>query len=469
MLSFFILRERSKPAYTSRYSLVSPHGCVCSGACFQRIKAPTMLSSPLLPPEISAGKRAVSRCDSLGVPPFSDTQAGLFRAYLSPAHAASLEQVGAWMRESGMSTRVDAAGNLIGHYDGLSPDAPILLIGSHLDTVRDAGRYDGALGVMLGVEVVSFFHKQKKRFPFAIDVIGFGDEEGSRFPVAMLTSRAVAGTLEALPSALHDAANTSLHDALRENHLDPARYMKAAMPPGKVLAYLEAHIEQGPVLDTLGEATGIVTAIAAQHRYRVIITGEAGHAGTVPMPLRRDALAAAAEAILVIERTANEGPPDLVATVGQLELEPGAPNVVPGCVRLSIDVRAGSDTVRDQGVAQIRAQLEALAGRRGVSIAIQRQHDLPATPCDPQLTALLARSAQRINGSEPHFLVSGAGHDAMIMAALAPVCMVFIRCHKGISHNPAESVTAADAEKAFEIMVDFIISFSEKNETEQES
>jgi allantoate deiminase len=438
-------------------------------ACrLQRIKAAIMLSSIPLSPEVSAGKRAVNRCDSLGVPPFSDTQAGLFRAYLSPAHAATLEQVGAWMRESGMSTRIDAAGNLIGHYDGLTPDAPVLLIGSHLDTVRDAGRYDGALGVMLGIEVVSFFHKQQKRFPFALEVIGFGDEEGSRFPVSMLTSRAVAGTLPTLPATLHDAANVSLHDALHENHLDPARYLEAARPPETVLAYLEAHIEQGPVLDTLGEATGIVTAIAAQHRYHVTITGEAGHAGTIPMPLRHDALAAAAEAILAIEQTAKDGPSDLVATVGQLELEPGAPNVVPGSVRLSIDVRAGSDAARDQGAAQICAQIATLANRRGVSLTIQRQHDLPATCCDPQLTALLARSARRINGSEPHFLVSGAGHDAMIMAALAPVCMVFIRCHKGISHNPAESVSAQDTEKAFEIMVDFIISFSEKNETEQE-
>ncbi|MFT8418191.1 MAG: allantoate amidohydrolase [Acetobacter sp.] len=400
--------------------------------------------------------RPVNRCDHLGAHPFSDTQDGLFRAYLSDAYAATCAQVALWMHAADMTTRTDPAGNLIGRYEGQTPGAPALLIGSHLDTVRNAGRYDGTLGVMLGIEVVAHLAERGERLPFAIEVIGFGDEEGSRFPASMLTSRAVAGTLDTLPLEAVDSTGTPLHKVLLHNGLDPARYREAAYRPEQVVAYLEAHIEQGPVLEAANMGVGVVSAIAAQYRFRVSMQGVAGHAGTMPMSLRKDALAAAAEAMVEIERIAASGPPDLVATVGQLHVGPGASNVVPGQTTFSLDIRAGTADVRNAATASICTALHAIADKRGVGLHIERQNDLPATPCNADLSARLAASVTNVTGQTAHRLVSGAGHDAMVMAALAPVCMLFIRCHQGISHNPAEAVRHDDVHTALLVMLDFV-------------
>ena len=400
--------------------------------------------------------RPVNRCDQLGAHPFSDTQDGLFRAYLSAAYTATCKQVAQWMHEAGMTTRTDAAGNLIGRYEGQTPGAPALLIGSHLDTVRNAGRYDGTLGVMLGIEVVAHFAARGERLPFALEVIGFGDEEGSRFPASMLTSRAVAGTLEALPLGAVDASGATLHEVLLHSGLDPARYLEAAYRPEQVVAYLEAHIEQGPVLEAANLGVGVVTAIAAQYRFKVSLRGVAGHAGTMPMSLRKDALAAAAQAMVAIEHIAAQGPADLVATVGQLHVGPGASNVVPGQTTFSLDIRAGTAQVRDQATTRICEALQNIAAARCVGLDIELQNDLPATPCNPELTARLASSVTHVTGQAAHSLVSGAGHDAMVMAALTPVCMLFLRCHEGISHNPAEAVRHDDVHTAELVMLDFI-------------
>lgn len=408
------------------------------------------------PQPATVASRPVNRCDQLGAHPFSDTQDGLFRAYLSDAYAATCKQVATWMGEAGMTCHTDAAGNLIGRYEGEKPGAPALLIGSHLDTVRNAGRYDGTLGVMLGIEVVAHFAARGERLPFALEVIGFGDEEGSRFSASMLTSRAVAGTLDALPLSAVDANGATLHDVLVHNGLDPARYLEAAYKPQQVLAYLEAHIEQGPVLEAANMSVGVVTAIAAQYRFRVSIQGVAGHAGTMPMSLRQDALAAAAEAILAIERLGAAGPEDLVATVGQLHVGPGASNVVPGETTFSLDIRAGTADVRDRAATAICATLKDIAKKRNVTLSIEPQNDLAATPCDPQLTDLLATSVTHVTGQPARRLVSGAGHDAMVMAALTPVCMLFLRCKKGISHNPAEAVRHDDVHTALQVMLEFI-------------
>lgn len=406
------------------------------------------------------GVRAVTRCDVLGQAPFSEEPDRLFRPYLSAAYRATSTQIAAWMQAAGMQTRIDAAGNLIGRYEGLAPGAPALLIGSHIDSVRDAGRYDGMLGVLLGVELVAHYAARGRRFPFALEVIGFGDEEGSRFPVSMLTSRAVAGLLREPPTGMQDAAGLSLQAALAGEGLALEQMPDAARRPDEILAYLEAHIEQGPVLEAENRAVGVVTAIAAQYRFRVHLQGVAGHAGTMPMTLRQDALAAAAEAILAIETIAQSGPPDLVATVGQLTVAPGVPNVVPGSDVFSIDVRAGEAAVRDVAAVEIRKALEALAARRKVTLDMSLQQDLPATPCDAALTDLLGEAARTVTGAEPRRMVSGAGHDAMVIAALAPVCMLFIRCEGGISHNPAEAVDPADVDQAFQVMTRFIEDFA---------
>lgn len=397
------------------------------------------------------GARAVARCDALGAAPYSDMADGLYRGYLTPAYAAAQEALAGWMEEAGMQVHRDAAANLVGRYEGSSAGAPVLVIGSHLDSVRDGGRYDGPLGIMLGVECVAALRDRGQRMPFAIDVIAFGDEEGSRFPAAMLTSRAVAGLLDVAALDIADADGVTLAEA----GADVAGYLDAAREPGSVRAYLEAHIEQGPVLEREGLAVGTVTGIAAQLRYRITLRGEAGHAGTMPMSYRRDALAGAAQMVLAIERIGLEDDADLVATVGVMDALPGAANVVPGEARFTIDIRSGDQQRRDRAATEIIAALKQIAEDRGLSLGIDLVHDLPASPCDPGLMDMLD-AATRDAGQPVRRLVSGAGHDAMVMSALCPTAMLFIRCSGGVSHNPAEHVEADDAETALQVMLGFI-------------
>ncbi|SBV52575.1 allantoate amidohydrolase [Xanthomonas bromi] len=397
----------------------------------------------------------MARCDALGIAPYSDSDTGLFRGWLGPAHRATVEQVATWMKAAGMQVRIDPLGTLVGRYAGTQPDAPALLIGSHLDSVRDAGRYDGPLGVLLGIECVAALHAQGRRLPFAIEVIGFGDEEGSRFPASMFCSRALAGTLDPITLAVTDAAGITVAGALAKWNLDIADVQRAARAPGSVLAYLETHIEQGPVLEAEGLPLGIVSAIAAQRRFALRFDGRAGHAGTTSMALRRDALSAAAEALLAIERIARAGSGDLVATVGTLQVAPGATNVVPGRVDCTLDVRAGSDATRDAAVHQIQQALAQIAIHRGIAIAIEPLQTLAASPCAPALITRLEH-AVAAHGIAPRQLISGAGHDAMVMAALCPTAMLFVRCAGGISHHPDEHVDPADAELALAAMRHFI-------------
>ncbi len=400
---------------------------------------------------VSGGARAVVRCDALGVAPYSDMAHGLYRGYLTTAYAAAQEALAGWMAQAGMAVRRDAAANLIGRYEGTLPGTPALLIGSHLDSVRDGGRYDGPLGIMLGIEAVAALHQTGQRLPFPIEVIAFGDEEGSRFPAAMLTSRAVAGTLALDALNLVDADGVSLAQA----GVNLSDYLSAARTPGSTLAYLEAHIEQGPVLEAEGLAVGTVTGIAAQLRYQAIVKGMAGHAGTSSMPLRRDALAGAAEMILAIEGIARADASDLVATVGRIEAMPGAPNVIAGEVRFTIDIRSGDAARRDRAAEAICDALAGIADRRDLDFAIQRVHDLPASPCDVALMDLMDAAIAAV-GHPVRRLVSGAGHDAMVMAALCPTAMLFIRCRHGISHNPAEHVDPADVDVALQVTLGFI-------------
>ncbi len=397
---------------------------------------------------VTGGARAVARCDALGVAPYSDMAGGLYRGYLTPAYAAAQDALAGWMVEAGMTVRRDAAANLIGRYDGTDPAAPALLIGSHLDSVRDGGRYDGPLGILLGVEAVAAL--RGRRLPFAIEVIAFGDEEGSRFPAAMLTSRAVAGTLAAAALDVTDGDGVALAAAI-----DVAAYLDARRAPGTTLAYLEAHIEQGPLLEAEGRAVGTVTGIAAQLRYAVRVTGTAGHAGTTAMALRRDALAGAAEMIVAVEDVARADASDLVATVGRIEAKPGAANVIAGEASFTLDIRAGDAGRRDRAAAAISDRLAAIAVARGLGLTVEHSHDLAASPCDSGLMDLL--DAATIAAGQPvRRLMSGAGHDAMIMAALCPTAMLFVRCKGGVSHNPAEAVDPADADVALAVMSGFI-------------
>ncbi len=429
----------------------------------------------------------MARCDALGAPPYSDTREGLFRAYLTPAHVETVKAIGAWMVEAGMTVRLDPAANLIGRYEGAEPGARALMFGSHIDSVRDAGRYDGPLGVMLGIEVAAALHAQERRLSFAIEVIAFGDEEGSRFPASMLCSRAVAGTLPADALGATDREGIEVADALPLflRHAGPVLastpqpaaadamagwtpeqvwgdggFLSARRDPSEILAFIEPHIEQGPVLEAEGLAVGTVTGIAAQLRFQAVIEGVAGHAGTNAMNLRRDALTASAEMILAIEHEARSAGGDIVATVGRMTVLPGAVNVVPGRVEFSIDIRAGDPARRDCVARDILDTIAEIADRREVVYAIERVQDLPASPCDPRLMALMDQAIAAY-GQPPRRLVSGAGHDTMVMATLCPTAMLFIRCAGGISHNPAESVTEGDAETALAVLRAFVDRFEE--------
>lgn len=422
--------------------------------------SPVDLGSRLECPDVVGGQRAVQRCDLLGRSPFSDSETGLYRGYLTPAYIASQQAIAEWMREAGMSTRIDAVGNLIGRYDGRS-NCPALIIGSHLDSVRDAGRYDGPLGIMLAIEAVAELNGASERLAFPIEIYAFGDEEGSRFPVAMLTSRAVAGVLNSDIAEPADAEGVPLLQALASygsktnSPVAPTLAAFGAARHQGAFAYLEAHIEQGPVLEVGELALGTVTGIAAQKRYSVFVAGRAGHAGTTTMALRRDALAAASEMVLAAEDLALRAGEDRVATVGVMHVAPGAANVIPGAVRFTVDVRAATDLDCANLADDILARFSAIASDRGVTFTAECLHELPASPCDPRLIDLMdqALAAEAVPSRQ---LLSGAGHDAMVMSALCPTAMLFIRCREGISHNPAESVEVADCELASRVMLRFI-------------
>ena len=399
------------------------------------------------------GAQAVENCRALGRPPYSEEPSALTRRYLTPAHRSTIDRLSQWFEQAGMQVRLDAAGTLIGRFGPAA--AKTLLIGSHIDSVRDAGYYDGTLGVMLGLGCIAHLVSERRRLPFAIELLAFGDEEGSRFHASMVGSRALAGALHDDVTGHRDEAGITLGQAMRDFGLDPAALPECAREPKEILLYLEPHIEQGPVLEAADLPVGVVTGIAAQTRLMVRLYGIANHAGTTPMHLRRDALAAAAEAILALERIARDAGGGLVATAGMVRAFPGLGNVVPGQVDFSVDLRAPQAEPRDAAEQEFRAALCSLCERRGIDHEIELVQRLAPCFCDAGAQQLLG-AAVASQGITPCFLASGAGHDAMSISALAPVAMLFIRCRGGISHNPAEHVTAADAEIAAQTMLRFI-------------
>jgi allantoate deiminase len=401
---------------------------------------------------LSSGTTVMARLDALAE--FTETPGRLTRLYLTPEHKAAALQVRVWMEEAGMSARMDAVGNIVGRYEGEQPNAPALLVGSHIDTVRDAGKYDGNLGVLAAIQAVAELHARRVRLPCAIEVLAFGDEEGVRFPVTLTGSRTVAGVLDAAALDAEDADRVSVREALQRFGCNPFEIPDVPRRKEDVLGYIELHIEQGPVLEAEDLPVGVVTAIAGASRFTVDVAGVAGHAGTVPMGLRKDALAAAAEMVLAVERAGRETP-DLVATVGRIEALPGAVNVIPAGAKFTIDVRSPSDAVRDGAVAGLREKLSGIAGHRGVAVRLERTYDEAAATCAPWLVEQLEAAVTRC-GIRPLRLPSGAGHDGLAMAALCPIGMLFVRCEGGISHNPAESITAEDADAAVRVLLDFL-------------
>ena len=407
------------------------------------------------------GQRAVALLDQLAA--ITDEPGRVTRVYLSPAHRRAATVVGDWMRARGLAVHEDATGTVRGHR---GPDAPgpsanrRLLIGSHIDTVIDAGRYDGNLGVVAGLLVVEEIARRGIALPFGLEILAFGDEEGVRFPTALSSSSAVSGTYRPEWLDLADAGGVTVRQALASFGADPARLREAAIAKDAVLGYAELHIEQGPVLEHRGEALGVVTSIAGQSRFRISVAGEAGHAGTVPMPLRRDAFAAFAELAVIIERIAREGTGNLVATIGRVEPKPGAANVIPAAVEATLDIRAAADAPRLAAIDRIRYEADRIAERRGVTIRFERFLDVPTCPMDERLQDALAGAVASL-GESTRRLPSGAGHDAMAMARSFPSAMLFVRSKGGISHNPAEYSSPSDIGLAIEAMIRFVANLAE--------
>ncbi|WEF04893.1 allantoate amidohydrolase [Klebsiella michiganensis] len=388
-----------------------------------------------------AAARVMARADELAA--ISETPDALTRIYLSPQHLEANQRAARWMTQAGMTVWQDSVGNICGRYEGEQEGAPAILLGSHLDTVRNAGRYDGMLGVLAAIEVVHALHQQGRRLKQAIEIVGFCDEEGTRFGITLLGSRGITGTWPESWLAQTDADGVSVAQAMVLAGLDPARIHLAARRPEEIAAYLELHIEQGPCLEQEGLALGVVEAINGARRLNCRFTGEAGHAGTVPMSHRKDALAAAAEWMVRVETLTREQGGNRVATVGTLRCAPGAVNVIPGDVTLTLDIRGPHDQPLDALLDTLLNEAQAIASRRQLRFSAEEFYRIAATACDSGLQQVLSEAVQAVQGRSLT-LPSGAGHDAIAIAERWPSAMLFVRCKGGISHHPAESVTADD-------------------------
>jgi len=408
--------------------------------------------------EAATARIVMERCDILGG--ISEEVGCLTRPFATKAMQRVNDTVAAWMQEAGMRVTRDAIGNLIGRYEGRSAAAKTLVLGSHLDSVRDAGRYDGPLGVMVALACVQRLHARGERLPFAIEVVGFADEEGMRFSRSYLGSRAITGTFDSTWLEVRDEHDISMAEAIRafSGSAEPQELAEALRTPRwlreELLGYTEVHIEQGPVLEEMGLPVGVVTAITGQTRLRIGFTGMAGHAGTVPMSMRRDAFSAAAEFVLAVEGIARSMP-GLVATVGQVNVKPGVSNVIAGQVTLSLDVRHQDDTIREQALLEMEARGRDIGLARYVTFVWQPLEAHDAVPCSTYLTQLFVRAIEEVEYPVQR-LPSGAGHDAAIMSTLTGMAMLFVRCKGGISHNPTESVTSEDTGIAIDVLERFI-------------
>ena len=392
----------------------------------------------------------MERCDLLAN--ISEEPGLIVRPYGSQAMNEANNIVAGWMRMAGMTTRRDEIGNLVGRYEGNGEKT--LILDSHLDTVRDPGKYDGILGVMVAIACVQQLHNRGEKLPFSIEVVAFADEEGLRFGTTFLGSAPYAGAFDRSRLELEDRDGKTLAQAVRDFGGDLDALEGDGRDAGDLLGYCEVHIEQGPALEDKNLPVGVVTAINGQSRVRVRFTGKAGHAGTVPMEIRKDALCAAAEFVLAVQSCARAEPPT-VATVGEISALPGAVNVIPGEVIHSLDLRHPDDRVRERLRDHLEKSAREIAHSSGCKNEWELRQETRAVPADPDLSALLGKAVEDA-GLAVHRLPSGAGHDAAQMAALTPVAMLFVRCKEGISHNPAESVKKGDVAVAIEVMNRFL-------------
>ncbi|MEO7020070.1 MAG: allantoate amidohydrolase [Ktedonobacteraceae bacterium] len=400
----------------------------------------------------TSARTIMERCERLGQ--YSEEPGLLVRRYATPAMQQVNKLVASWMQAAGMSTHQDQVGNLRGRYPAAQEQAQTLLLGSHLDTVRDAGKYDGPLGVLLALSVIERLYKRGERLPFAIELCAFADEEGLRYASAYLGSKAVVGTFEPELLDLLDSDGIPLAEAMRTFGGEPEQIALARREGRDLLGYCEVHIEQGPVLESLNLPVGVVSAITGHSRIKVTLSGMAGHAGTVPMSLRRDALCAAAACVLAIESYA-QSISDLVATVGQFSIEPGASNVIPGRVTFSLDVRHQEDAVRVRACAEIEKRVSEIARTRSIAYIWSLLQENCAIRCTLHLADVLEQAIAQA-GIPVHTMTSGAGHDAVVLSELTAVAMLFVRCRGGISHNPTEAVTQEDVAVTIDVLERFL-------------
>ncbi|MBY7794304.1 allantoate amidohydrolase [Vibrio fluvialis] len=398
-------------------------------------------------------KKLMEQADALAQ--FSADEGAITRAYLTPQHRAAHDQLAQWMREAGLETWQDSVGNQWGRKVSANPTQPTLILGSHSDTVTNAGKYDGNLGVILAIETLA--QLADEAFPFHIDVVAFADEEGTRFNTTLIGSSGVAGCFNPQWLNVKDADGISMAEAMRTFGLDPNQAGCDARTSKETLAYLEVHIEQGPVLETENLPVGVVTGIAGAKRFQCQVKGMAGHAGTVPVDLRRDALCGAAEMIIAIEKFAQQN--GIVATVGKCDVLPGAVNVIPGETRFTIDIRSLSQVTLEQCTVDLLKQLTDIARNRNLVFHHENIYQAEAVLCSDNLQQQWADVVETVTQIAPRFLPSGAGHDGLAMTKLTDIGMLFVRCEKGISHNPREQVMEADVLTALSCFIEMVKRF----------
>ncbi|MCY7293882.1 allantoate amidohydrolase [Alteromonas sp. a30] len=398
------------------------------------------------------------QCETLAQ--FSQAEGMMDRRFLTKEHQQANAQTAFWMEAAGMQTWQDEAGNQYGRFECSTPDAPTLLFGSHLDTVPNGGKYDGILGVLTPIALVKYLNQTNQALPFHIEIVGFGDEEGTRFGITLIGSRAISGNWDDNWLLLQDANGVNLSQAMAEFGLDYTKIQQASRKSSNLLAFVEIHIEQGPVLEKENLPVGIVSSIAGAKRAIISLKGKAGHAGTVPMHLRQDAVVAFAHMAVAINDIAKKH--GVVATVGYLENKPNAVNVIPSRTQFSLDIRSEYDALRDEALAEIESQLAVLANEYQVELEWKQTHSASAVACDPALKSML-ESAVADTGTQPLTLFSGAGHDAMELANLCPMAMLFVRCKEGISHHPDEAIQVGDVEASLHVLARFIERFAEEN------